>query len=227
MHHRQMVKAVIFDVDSTLVDSVAQHARAWQETFKQFGKEVGYEDVRNQIGKGGENLVPVFLPREQIEHEGKTIENHRKQIFDKRYKDSVRPFPRVRELFQRLQADGVKIALASSAKSDELQFYKRLAHIEDLLDTETSSDDVRRSKPEPDIFVAALDRLGGVNNEEVVVVGDSPYDAEAAKKTNLRAIGLLSGGFSTEQLRGAGCAEIYRDPAHLLDDYEHWVQGNA
>jgi HAD superfamily hydrolase (TIGR01509 family) len=215
-----MVRAVIFDVDGTMVDSVDLHARAWQEAFRHFGKEVSYEDVRQQIGKGGDHLMPVFLPKEQLEKQGKQIEEYRRNLFLRKYMPQVRRFPRGRELFERLRADGKKIALASSAKGDELDTYKRIARITDLLDTETSADDVKESKPDPDVFEAALQRLKGIQPGDAVAVGDTPYDAEAAGKSGLRMIGVLSGGFPAEQLTAAGCVELYRDVAELLDKYE-------
>ena len=107
----------------------------------------------------------------------------------------MKAFPKVRELFERIEADGKRIALASSAKAEELANYKRIAGIEDLLDAETSSDDADRSKPHPDIFHAALDRLGGIDPAEVIAVGDTPYDAQAAGKARLRTVGLLCGGW--------------------------------
>ncbi len=116
-------------------------------------------------------------------------------------------------------ADGKQIALASSAKDEELQQYKKAARIDDLIDTETSSDDAEKSKPHPDIFEAALQRLGNIGPEHVVVVGDTPYDAEAASKAGLRTIGVLCGGWPEADLRRAGCIAVFRDPADLLAQY--------
>jgi phosphoglycolate phosphatase-like HAD superfamily hydrolase len=123
-------------------------------------------------------------------------------------------------LFERIKADGKRIALASSAKGDELEKYKKIANIADLVDAETSSDDAEQSKPHPDIFEAALERLGQISPERVVVIGDTPYDAEAAGKAGLRTIGVLCGGFPEADLRAAGCIAIYRDPADLLARYD-------
>ena len=118
-----------------------------------------------------------------------------------------------------LEADGKQIALASSAKEDELAKYKQVAQIEDLIDEETSSDDAESSKPDPDIFQAAMKRLGGKSPEQVMVVGDTPYDAEAAAKAGLRTVGLLCGGWSEDELKQAGCIAVYKDPADLLAHY--------
>ena len=215
-----MIKAVIFDIDGTLVDSVDLHARAWQEAFEHFGKTVDYDAVRSQIGKGGDQLLPVFLSKEEQERFGKELEEYRGKLFQSKYLSQVKPFPGVRELFERVKRDGKQIALASSAKEDEVDVYKRIAHVEDLVEEQTSSDDAERSKPHPDIFEAALERLNDVAAEEAVAIGDSPYDAIAAKKANMQSIGVLSGGFPEEDLRSAGCSEIYRDCVDLLKQYQ-------
>ena len=119
-----------------------------------------------------------------------------------------------------IQQRGKRVVLASSAKDEELKTYKRIARIDDLVEEATSSEDAERSKPHPDIFEAALGRLGDVRPSEAVVVGDTPYDAQAAGKAGLRTVGVLCGGFPEAQLREAGCIAIYRDPADLLAHYE-------
>ena len=215
-----MIKAVIFDIDGTLVDSVDLHARAWQEAFRHFGREVAYERVRHQIGKGGDQLLPVFFSKAELEEFGEELEKYRGDLFKREYLPRVRAFPKVRELFARIKQDGKRIALASSAKEEELQAYKEIAHIADLIEEETSADDADKSKPHPDIFEAALAQLGDVQTNEVLVVGDTPYDAEAAGKANLRTIGVLCGGFPEAELRAAGCIAIYESPADLLAHYD-------
>ena len=215
-----MVKFVIFDVDGTLVDSVDQHARAWQDAFAAFDRQVDYADLRSQIGKGGDQLMPLFLPADVLEQIGPDLEARRKQILQEKYLPTIEAFPAVRALFERLSEQGVRIALASSAKGDELEHYKKVADIEDLVDEQTSSDDAERSKPHPDIFQAALGRLGNPAPDTGVVIGDSPYDAQAAGNAGLRTIGLLGGGFPEADLRNAGCFAIYRDPADLLANYD-------
>ncbi len=215
-----MIKAVIFDVDGTLVDSVDLHARAWQEAFAHFGKHFDFGRVRYQIGKGGDQLMPVFFTRAELDDFGEEMEKFRGDLYKREYLPRVRAFPKVPELFERIRRDGRRIALASSAKKDELSEYKRIAGIVDLVEEETSADDAERSKPHPDIFEAALEKLEGVRPSEAVVVGDTPYDAEAAGKIGLRTVGLLSGGFPEEDLRAAGCDPVYRDAADLLANYD-------
>ena len=214
-----MIKAAILDIDGTLVDSVDLHARAWQEAFAKFGHQVAFEDLRSQIGKGGDQLIPVFLAREEQERYGEELDEYRGKLWKKKYLHQVKPFPRVREFVQRIRDDGKKIALASSAKSDEIEVYKRVAHIEDLVEEQTSADDAARSKPHPDIYEAALKRVG-VDAGEAITVGDSPYDAIAAGKLGIASIGVLSGGFPEQDLRAAGYREIYQSCAELLERYD-------
>jgi HAD superfamily hydrolase (TIGR01509 family) len=215
-----MPKAVIFDVDGTLVDTVAMHAQAWSDTFRRFGHDIPAEDILGQIGKGGDQLMPVFLDEATVGAQGEAMETFRAEHYKERYLPEAKGFPAVRELFERIRADGVVIALASSGKPEELEVYADRLGIIGLFDAQTTSDDAERSKPEPDIFEAALDRLGAPAPEDVVVVGDSPYDAQAARKAGIEVVGLLSGGFPEEELRAVGCSAVFRDPEDLLRRFE-------
>jgi len=209
-------QAVIFDVDGTLVDSVDLHARAWQEALAHFGHRVAFDEVRAQIGKGGDQLLPVFLSQDEISLRGKLVEDFRGDLYKREYLKRVRAFPGVRPLFKELLRRGLRIALASSAKGDELEQYEQIAGITGLLHAETSKDDAEKSKPHPDIFQAALRRLGPeVDRHRVLVVGDTPWDAIAARRMGVRTIGVLCGGFAEADLRSAGCVAIYRDPEDL------------
>ena len=216
-----MVTAAIFDIDGTLLDSVDAHAHAWQDAFADFGHDFAFDAVRSQIGKGGDQLLPVFLSEEQRAEIGDKLEEHRGKVFKERYLAGLKAFPKVPELISRLREAGFDVALASSAKKDELEVYKRIAGIEDLIDVEASSDDAERSKPHPDIFAAAMRRLGNPPASELIALGDTPYDAEAAGKLGIRTIGMLCGGFPEADLRQAGCVAIYRDPADLLQQLAH------
>ncbi len=213
-----MIKAVIFDVDGTLVDSVDDHAKAWQETMKKYGKDIAFADVREQIGKGGDRFMPVFFSKEELDEFGDELEKERGELFQKQYLPNIKPFPKVRELFERICADDKKIALASSAVEKELEHFKELLNIKDLLEADTNADDAETSKPEPDIFLAAMKQLGHPKPEQVIVIGDTPYDEIAATKAGLKTIGFLSGGFPEDQLRG--CIAIFKDPADLLARYD-------
>lgn len=218
-----MIEAFIFDVDGTLIDSNDFHAEAWQKAFAKYGKKVSLEEIRPQIGKGADTLMPEFLTKEEIEKFGDELAEARGEIFKDEYLERVKPFPQVRELFQKISNDGKKIALASSSKKDEVEEYEKIADIEDLVEKETSSDDAETSKPEPDIFQAALKLLGNPALEKVLVVGDTPFDAIAASKAKLKIVGVLCGDFSEKALREKGCVEVFQNPADLLENYEKLV----
>ncbi len=215
-----MTRAVIFDVDGTLVDSVDLHARAWREALRDFGYDVPFPEIRDHIGKGADQLMPVFVPPDDLERRGTQLEEHRARVFQTRYLPLVTAFPCVRELFARVKSDGQRIALASSAKGDELRIYKRLAGIDQLIDVEVSADDAERSKPHADIFEVALAELGAIDPSCAVVVGDTPYDAVAASRAGIPVVGLLSGGFPEQWLVAAGCIGVYRDAADLFAQYD-------
>jgi phosphoglycolate phosphatase-like HAD superfamily hydrolase len=214
-----MIAAIIFDIDGTLVDSVDVHAKAWQEALQHFGYEFPFEQVRHEIGKGGDQLLPDLLPPQVVDSQGEEIKNYRGDLFKRKYLPEVRAFPNVRELFDRVRADGKKIALASSANGEEIAIYKKIANIEGVVDVESSAEDAEKSKPHPDIFDATLEKLGGMNPASVLVVGDTPHDAVAASKARILTVGVLCGGFPEAELLAAGCIAIYRDPTDLLAKY--------
>ena len=168
------------------------------------------------FGKGGDQLLPEFLEKNELATLGKRITETREEIFKREYLPQIRPFPKVRELFKKIRAEDRRIALASSSKEDEVEQFKNLAQIEDLVEQTTSANDAKKSKPHPDIFDAAMNLLGNPAKDTVLVVGDTPYDAIAATKAKLPVIGVLCGGFSEKTLRANGCRAIYRDPADLL-----------
>jgi len=215
-----MIKAVLFDVDGTLIDSNDLHAAAWRETFLQFGVDIPLDVIHGQIGKGGDNLIPSLLPRELVERRQDEIESYRTQLFKRDYLPRVVPFPGVRALFERIYSEGTKIVLASSAKGEEVEFHLNLIGAADLVTGTTSADDAEHSKPDPDIFAAALKKVAPASAAEVLVVGDSPYDVEAACKLGLRTIGFRSGGFPDKALLEAGAAELYDGVGDLLARYD-------
>lgn len=218
-----MVQAVIVDIDGTLIDSVDLHAQAWQDAFDDYGFQFDLPVIRAQIGKGGDQLLPVFLSEADRAAKGEKIEAHRSALFKKRYLSRIKPFPGVPALLQAIRSAGVRIALGSSAKQDELETYQRIAGITGLVDAAASSEDAERSKPHPDIFAATLEKLGRTDAAKVLAIGDSPYDAQAAGKIGIQTIGVLCGGFAEADLRAAGCIAIYRDPAALLQDLNGWL----
>jgi HAD superfamily hydrolase (TIGR01509 family) len=215
MEDLKLPKAAIFDVDGTLLDSVDLHALAWHEAMEKFGHDVSFEQARGQIGKGGDKLIPHFLTQDAQRDHGKEMEEWRGKRFKTAYLPLVRPFSAVPDLLQRVRDAGLRIAVASSAKKDELEKYLDIAGIADLVDVTTSSDDVEESKPAPDIFEAVLKKLG-MGGGDAVAIGDTPYDAAAAGKAGIRTVGVLCGGFTEDSLRQAGCVQVYPGPAALV-----------
>ncbi len=210
-----MPKAAIFDVDGTLLNSVDLHAFAWFEAMIKFGHDVTFEQVRGQIGKGGDKLIPVFLSAEEQRDHGRELEEWRGNRFKTKYLPLVRPFSAVPDLLRRVKDNDIRIAIASSAKKDELEKYLDIARIADLIDLKTSSDDVEESKPAPDIFEVVLKKLK-IASVDAIAIGDTPYDAEAAGKAKVATVGVLCGGFTEISLRQAGCVEVYPGPAAIL-----------
>ena len=208
--------AVILDVDGTLVDSNDAHARAWVDAFTAFGVPVSYDQVRRSIGMGGDKLVPLVSGIDEASELGQQIAGRRGEIFASTYLPTIRAFPGTRELIQRFLDDGLVLAVASSAKKDELTPLLERAGVADLIRTRTSSDDAEHSKPDPDIVAAALKRTG-VPAGAALMLGDTPYDVEAAKRAGIEIVGVESGGWSANAL--AGALAVYRDPADVLARY--------
>jgi HAD superfamily hydrolase (TIGR01509 family) len=212
------LKGIILDVDGTLVLSNDAHARAWVDAFAEHGYEVPFDRVRSLIGMGGDKLIPAVAPGLNEENEpGKAIAERRASIFSERYAASLEPAPGARALVERLRRDGLRVVIASSARSEELDTLLAAAGVAGLIEDATTSSDAEESKPAPDIVDAALGKLG-LPADEVVMLGDTPYDIESAAGCGVSVIALRCGGFPDDQLRGA--LAIYDDPADLLARYD-------
>jgi phosphoglycolate phosphatase-like HAD superfamily hydrolase len=205
--------AVILDVDGTLVDSNDAHAHAWVDAFAEHGIAVPFDLVRRAIGMGGDKLMPHVADITEDSPRGAAISRSRATIFKSRYLPTVAAFPRVRDLLTRFADAGFKLAVASSAKADELYPLLEIAGVDDLIAHRTSSDDAEESKPDPDIVLAALKRVG--RPRQSIMLGDTPYDVEAAARAGIPIVGLECGGWGREDL--AGAVEVYASPADLLD----------
>lgn len=177
-----MIKAVIFDIDGTLIDSVKEHAESWVRTFKKFGKDVSIEETKKLIGMGSDQFLNDYFSEKEVEKKKKDIDEFLRELFAKEFMPKIKPFPKVRELFLKLKEDGIKFVLASSATEEEVGKYEEIANIKDLVEKKTSTDDAKKSKPEPDIFLAAYDKINNIDKQNVVVIADTPHDAIAAKK---------------------------------------------
>ncbi|CAN5465600.1 HAD family hydrolase [soil metagenome] len=209
------VKALLCDIDGTLVESNWLHAAAWRDAFAAMDIHLELEDLRRQIGKGGDQLIPVFVPWWKRPIVEEPLKTYRSFVFRSQYLSQVKPFPGVRDLLVEVKRRGIHVALASSASQQDLETYKKIANIEDLVEESSSADDADRSKPHPDIFHATLDKLG-LKARDVLALGDTPYDAEAAGKAGVFTIGVTTGGWSKRELLDAGCVEVYTDVADLL-----------
>jgi len=217
-----LIKGVIFDIDGTLVDSNDAHARSWVDTFAEAGYDVPFDVVRPLIGMGGDKLLPKTIGKSRDSEEGKKLVKRRSEIFRERYLPHLRPLKGARELVLRVRSDGLKAVVATSAKEEELKGLLKAAQVDDLMEEEATASDADRSKPDPDIVHAAIEQ-SGISSEHLVMVGDTPYDIEAASKAHVRTIAFRSGGWKDDALKGA--VEIYNGPDDLLAHYESSIIG--
>jgi HAD superfamily hydrolase (TIGR01509 family) len=212
-----VLRAVLFDVDGTLVDSNDQHARAWVDAFTEAGIVIPFERVRRCIGMGGDKLMPEVSGLTEDSARGSAIAKRRGEIFRERYLSSVQPFPGAADLVAAVKRAGLKAVAASSAQEQELKPLLAIAGAEWLMDAATSSDDADASKPDPDIIHAALSRVAAAPCE-ALMVGDTPYDIEAAARAGVRTVAFRSGGWNDTELRDA--IAIYAGARDLLDQFD-------
>jgi phosphoglycolate phosphatase-like HAD superfamily hydrolase len=204
----------IFDVEGTLIDSVPQDVLSLQESLVSFGMSVPYELLRLYSGLDGDQtlqLVAPDLPAEKREQ----ILGRRGEIYEEKYLKSVKPFIGVRDVMLKLSQAGGRIALTTDCKGPELKHYRSLLDVDDLIDSVACGDDVEHGKPDPRLIGHALRKLS-IPAGEALMIGDAPYDAEAALGAGVAAAGLLTGGFSREALAEAGCFVVARDLQDLL-----------
>lgn len=214
------VQGVLIDIDGTLVISNDAHAHAYIEAFAEQGYEIKFEAVRPLIGMGGDQLIPRMVAElDGKEGVGKKIADLRKELIIEKFSADLAPAPGSRDLIQRMKQDGFKLVVASSATSEELSSLLKAAEVEDLLGEEpqTTSDDAEASKPEPDLVQAALNKVQ-LQPEQAIMLGDTPYDIQAASAAGVSVIAFRCGDFDDAQLVDA--IAIYDNPADLLQHYE-------
>jgi len=211
------LQGVILDVDGTLVLSNDAHAQAYVEAFAELGYDVSFERIRPLIGMGGDQLIPQLVP-ELKDEEGKVkaISERRKELIVNRYASTLSPAKGARQLILHMQQAGLQLMIASSATSEEMSLLLKDAQVDDLLKEATTSSDAEASKPAPDIVVVALSKMK-MKPEQVLMIGDTPYDIQSGDGAGVGVIALRCGGFDDAAL--AGAKAIYDDPADLLAHY--------
>jgi HAD superfamily hydrolase (TIGR01509 family) len=212
-----MYRAVIFDVDGTLVDSNDAHAWAWIQALAESGRHVDFTRVRPLIGKGGDKLLPEVAGIFIDSPEGKRIADARRRIFQREFIPRIKPTPGARELLEWMRDEQLTLVVASSAEASELRDLLRIAGAVRFFEATTSSDEADRSKPDPDIVHAALERSGR-RASEAIMIGDTPYDIEAADRAGIGTIALRCGGWWSDGDLSRAVA-VYADPADLLSHY--------
>jgi HAD superfamily hydrolase (TIGR01509 family) len=216
------IRAVLLDVDGTLIDSNDAHAHAWVDVGREFGHAIAFDDVRRKIGMGGDRVLPQLTGLQEESDEGARMLERRGEIFRSRYLPSLKAFPNARKLLERLKVDGLQLVVATSASESDLGALLEQAGLDDLLTRSVNSDDAESSKPAPDIVEAAV-KEAGVTAASCVMIGDTPYDVGAARRAGVPIIGVRCGGWSEDELEGA--AEVYDDVSALLAAYDRSLLG--
>ena len=215
------LRTILLDIDGTLIDSNDAHARAWVDSLAAHGYVITFEQVRPLIGKGGDKILPELVGLDPESGEADRIGETRSEIFRERELPHLRATPGARALLERMLADGYQLVVATSAKTDEDSALLEQAGVADLIQLASSSDDAERSKPDPDIVQAAL-RLSGSQAAHSTMIGDTPYDLEAAARARVPAIALRCGGWWDDAAFGQAVG-VYDDPADLVAQYSESV----
>ncbi|HET9220618.1 MAG TPA: HAD family hydrolase [Terriglobia bacterium] len=209
-------RVVILDIDGTLLLSNEAHARAFVAAGKSLGLSADFEHIRRLIGKGGDKLIPEAFGFDAESEPGRKLDKEKGRIF-RSYVPSLRPAPGARDLLRKLHTDGIKLIVATSAGNEDVRLLLDQAQVSDLIEQATSADDAESSKPDPDIIQAALSKAGE-NARAAIMIGDTPYDVEAARRAGVPIITVRCGGTWTDaDLRGS--VAIFDDPADVLAHY--------
>lgn len=214
--HVTAIQGVLLDIDGTLIDSNDAHARSWTDTLRRAGYDVTFERVRELIGKGGDKLLAETVGIDDKSAEGKEITDRRRELFLREYVPKINAFNGARDLLAHMRNEGLRLVVATSAGAEEMRPLLHIVGAEDLIDEATSSSDAERSKPDPDIVQAALEK-GRFTPKEALMLGDTPYDIEAAGRAGVSTVALRTGGWSDNAL--AGALAIFDNPRDLL---KHW-----
>jgi HAD superfamily hydrolase (TIGR01509 family) len=208
--------AAILDVDGTLVDTNYHHAIAWYRAFRQHDELLPVWRIHRHIGMGGDHLVEALCGEEVESEKGEDIRASETALYMALIEE-VEPLRGARELIADLKDRGHAVVLASSAKAKEIDHYLDLLDARELADDWTSSADVDATKPDPDLVQTALDKAG---TDDAVMIGDSTWDCEAAKRAGLETVAVLTGGFSEAELEDAGAVAVYRSIDELRESLD-------
>jgi HAD superfamily hydrolase (TIGR01509 family) len=204
----------IFDVEGTLVDCVPETLACWEAVLKEFGHDRSVQDLQPYSGMDPNDMLEQLVTQASGELR-QAIIKRQGDAYRESYLPKARPLPGVRQLFTALKSSGRGIALATTCDREELDHYRKVMEVDDLIDVIACGDDVKHGKPHPDLFELALKRLG---RTAAIVVGDTPFDAIAAKRIGSVPVGVLSGGFAKRMLIEAGCVAVYESPEDLLEN---------
>ena len=210
------VRGVLLDVDGTLVDSNDAHAHAWVKALAESSYHVEFSAVRPLIGMGGDKLLPTVCGLDASSTVGKRVSKRRGEIFLNEYLPRLRPCRGAEQLLQLFENRGLRLVVASSAKKEELESLLKVCGAQGLAASATTSDDAEKSKPDPDILRQAIQKIA-LPKEEVVMLGDTPYDVAAARRAGLRVVALRCGGQKDNDLPAD---ELYNDPADLAAHFD-------
>lgn len=210
----EKIKAVLFDVDGTLVESNEAHAKSWEDAFKRSGLNIPYRVIKPCIGMGGDHLLPRLAGIQSESEKGRALSKLRGEIFRRDYLPHLKPLPGADKLLKRLGELGYKLVIATSASKEDGSAILKKFGFDHLVDNVTNSSDADNSKPEPDLIKEAL-RKAGVDASEAIMVGDTPYDVEAAVRAGVKAIAFTSGGWKAEELSGA--ERVFSGPEELAN----------
>jgi HAD superfamily hydrolase (TIGR01509 family) len=203
----------ILDIDGTLVDTNYHHTVAWYRAFRQNGIVLPLWRIHRHMGMGGDQLVAELTDDATEEEKGDEIRDAEKVLY-MAFIEEVEPMEGSRELIEDLKERGHTVVLASSAKDSEVDHYLDQLGARDLADDWTTSADVEQTKPQPDLVQAAIDKAGA-DSSDAVMIGDTPWDIEAAKRAGVETLTVLTGGFSRAELEEAGAAAVYESVAEL------------
>jgi phosphoglycolate phosphatase-like HAD superfamily hydrolase len=212
-------RLIILDVEGTLIDCVRQSLICWREAFASCGFEVSCAQLHPHSGRDPDEMTRLLLPVSAADRWAKQLKEVQGRCYRDRFLHTVKPFPEVQALFARIKRAGAMTGLATTCSRTELHHYCGVAEISDLVDHVACGEDVPREKPHPDPIKLVLSRAK-VDPVDAVMIGDTPYDAQAAGQASVEAIGVMSGGFTQSELGASGCAEVYVDTAALLKAYE-------